>query len=101
MNAVIAGSALFYCIAMIAMKLWDKLPLAVGIIIIGAAIVVAVALEIAALRAERLGYVYVMILAAECVIMAGVSFFAFGESFSPREIAGAGLVVAGALISTV
>lgn len=97
---VIAGSAVFYCIAMIAMKLWDSMPLALGIALVAAALAGAAAFEIAALRIERLGFVYIAILGAECIIMAAVSFFMFGEAYSPRELAGAALVIAGAVVAS-
>jgi multidrug transporter EmrE-like cation transporter len=68
-------------------------------LVIGVSVVLAVAMEVAALREARLGMVYVAILGAECVMMALVCHFGFGETFSGREVAGAALIVLGTAVA--
>ena len=93
---IVAGSALAYTAAMIAMKSWAKLPeLWVGAAIV-LFMVLAVAMEIVILRTQRLGMIYVSILAVEVVLIALVTTLVFKESYSMREVAGCGLVILGA-----
>jgi multidrug transporter EmrE-like cation transporter len=93
------GAAVFYTGSMIAMKMWAHGPT----VLIGAVmlitIAVAVVFEIYALKSERLGMIYVSILAVEVVLIAGVSVFLFGESFSVREGAGCLLVICGTALA--
>ena len=97
---LVLGSATCYTIAMVAMKLWgEAASAAVMVAIIAAASVTAVWLEILALQGTRLGMVYVAILGAECVMIAGVCHFYLGETFSPREVAGAALIVLGTAVA--
>lgn len=94
-------SAIAYAIAMIAMKYW---PGAAGIglaLVIGALVFVGVVTEIAALRGERLGMIYIAILAVEVVIIAVAAKFTFGETYSVREVIGCFMVVTGALLAWV
>lgn len=92
-------SALFYCVAMFAMKSWAELP-SVGLaLIIGAALLTAGAFEVFALRQERLGLIYVGILGAEVVIIGALSLFHFDETYSSRELVGIGLVLVGTAIA--
>ena len=92
-------SAACYTIAMLAMKSWDSLPMATATAAIVLALVGAVAFEILALRDGRLGLVYVAILGVECVMIALVSHFVLGETFSQREVAGAALIAAGTALA--
>lgn len=92
-------SAIFYCIAMVAMKSWTELP-SVGLaLIIGAALLTAGAFEVFALRQERLGLIYVAILGAEVVILGTISLLHFDETYTTRELAGMGLVLIGTAIA--
>jgi multidrug transporter EmrE-like cation transporter len=84
---------------MVLMKLWDGLPLVPAAALILLALFGAVAFEIFALRLDRLGLVYAAILGAEVVMLAAVTYWGFGERFSPREIAGVGLIVSGAALA--
>lgn len=97
--ALVVGSAVFYTVAMAAMKSWGAGSPAILLPTIAGTIILAASLEILALRGERLGMVYVSILAVEVVMIGGVSWLLFGESFSPREIAGCGLVIAGTAVA--
>ena len=92
-------SAVFYCVAMIAMKSWVELPSITLALIIGVALLAAGAFEVFALRHERLGLIYIGILGAEVVIIGVVSLLHFNESFSIREVAGMGLVLIGTAIA--
>lgn len=92
-------SALFYCVAMFAMKSWAELP-SIGLaLIIGTALLTAGAFEVFALRQERLGLIYVGILGAEVVFIALVSLLHFDETYTRREIAGMALVLLGTAIA--
>ncbi|MFD1341795.1 hypothetical protein [Litorisediminicola beolgyonensis] len=92
-------SALFYCLAMLVMKSWAAGPSLIGALLIAGALLAAGAFEIAALRHERLGLIYVVILGAEVVVIAGISLFHFGETYSPREIAGIAIVLLGTAVA--
>ena len=92
-------SALFYCLAMFAMKSWTELPSLGLAFIIGAALLTAGAFEVFALRHERLGLIYIGILGAEVVFIATASLFHFGETYTMREVAGIGLVLVGTAIA--
>lgn len=92
-------SAAAYATAMIAMKYWPG-GAGVGLaLIIALFVFVGVVTEIAALRGERLGMIYVAILAVEVVIIGLAAKFTFGETYSLRELAGCFLVVTGALVA--
>ncbi len=93
------ASAGLYCIAMIAMKTWWTVPglWTAGIIVV--TLLAAGVIEILALRHERLGLIYVSILAAEVVIIGVASLVVFNETYSPREIAGITLVLAGTMLA--
>lgn len=93
------ASAGLYCVSMIAMKWWWSGPGALTGFVIVAALLAAAAFEVAALRTERLGLIYAGILGAEVLILSFVSHVIFGESFSPREYAGIGLVLLGAALA--
>lgn len=96
----IVGSALFYTASMVAMKFWGQgvaTPLILGVIVLSVA--VGIFMEIEALREERLGMVYVGILAAEVVLVAVASKYLFGESFTAKELVGGGLIVAGTAVA--
>ena len=93
------GSAGLYALAMIGMKLWWTAPGPGVALLIIAAIMVGALLEMTALRSERLGLIYVSILGAEVILIASASLLYFGESFSAREVAGIGLVLAGTALA--
>ncbi|MCL6283433.1 hypothetical protein M3P21_07785 [Ruegeria sp. 2012CJ41-6] len=93
------GSAGLYALAMIGMKLWWSAPGPGIALLIIAAIMVGALLEMTALRSERLGLIYVSILGAEVILIAGASLLYFGESFSTREVAGIGFVLLGAALA--
>lgn len=95
----VLASAAFYTVSMVAMKLWGSGPTALLALVIAIALFAAVGAEIAALRHERLGLVYVSILGVEAVMIAVVSWALFGESFSPRELAGGLMIVAGTALA--
>jgi hypothetical protein len=94
------GAAALYTVAMIAMKLWGVAPPIVAAAVIAVTLVGAVGLEVAALRMDRLGMVYIAILAAETLMVMGVAHFGFGERLSMREAAGAAFIVAGAALAS-
>jgi multidrug transporter EmrE-like cation transporter len=95
----ILGAAACYTATMVLMKLWGawSLPLMAGALI--AASVGAVWFDILALREERLGMIYVSVLAVESLMIVAVSVGLFGESFSSREAAGMALIVAGTAVA--
>ena len=64
-----------------------------------AAFAVGAVTELSALRVERLGLIYVLILGAECLIIALASVWLFEERFTTRELAGAALIVAGTALA--
>jgi hypothetical protein len=93
------GAAMLYTAAMVAMKLWGAAPPLLVAGVIAVALVGAVGLEVAALRTDRLGMVYLAILAAETLMVMGVAHFGFDERLSAREAVGAAFIVAGAAIA--
>ncbi|MEM8754992.1 MAG: hypothetical protein AAGF90_18665 [Pseudomonadota bacterium] len=96
----VVGSAAFYTLAMVAMKLFGQgSHQALIAIVIAGSILLGTLMEVEALKVERLGMIYVAILGAECVLIALASWALFGESFSGREVAGAGLIVAGVALA--
>ncbi len=97
--ALSLGSAIFYTGSMTAMKLWTQAPSAYLIGLIAVAILIGTGLEIIALKNERLGIIYVTILACEVGLVAAISHIFFGESFSTREILGCLLIVIGTALA--
>lgn len=96
---LVLGSAALYTAGMVAMKLWGQLPPAMMAAAIAICIAGAVWLEVLALRETRLGVVYVAILAAEAIMVAAIAHLGFEEEYSLRELAGAGLIVAGVAVA--
>ena len=92
-------SAVFYCVAMVAMKSWAELPSTGMALIIGAVLLTAGVFEVFALRQERLGLIYVGILGAEVMILGMMSFLYFDEVYTGRELADMGLVLVGTAIA--
>jgi drug/metabolite transporter (DMT)-like permease len=92
-------SAVFYCIAIVAMKSMAELPTIGLALIVGAALLTAGVFEVFALKGERLGLIYVGILGAEVVILGVVSHLYFKEIYSQRELAGMALVLVGTAIA--
>lgn len=102
MPLLIAASAAAYSVAMIAMKIWGGTGASVLVVsVVVAAIAVGAVAEFAALRHARLGMIYVLILGAECMIIAGASVWFFNETFTAREVAGVILIVAGTALASV
>ena len=99
LTVFVIGSAVLYAGAMIAMKFWGQFSPALLLAVIGALVAGGVWLEIGALQTERLAMVYVLILGAECILIALASALWFGETFSMKEIIGGGLIVAGTAIA--
>ncbi len=100
MPFLIIASASAYAIAMIAMKFWAGNGFSIAIVtVVVAAVVIGVIAEYGALREERMGTIYVMILGAECLLIGLASVWLFGESFTIREVLGAGLIVAGTALA--
>lgn len=99
LTVFVVGSAVLYAGAMIAMKFWGQFSPVLMLAIIGTLVAGGVWLEIGALQTERLGMVYVLILGAECILIALASALWFGETFSVKEIIGGGLIVAGTAIA--
>ena len=95
----VLGSAVLYAGAMIAMKFWGQFSPALMICVIAALVGGGVWLEIGALQTERLAMVYVLILGAECILIALASAFWFGETFTMREIFGGALIVVGTAVA--
>lgn len=92
-------SALFYCIAMVAMKSWWTLPSLGVATIIAVALLTAGAFEVAALGREKLGLIYVAVMGAEVIILGVVSHFFFEEVYSVKEAAGMALVLVGTAVA--
>lgn len=84
---------------MVAMKLWGQTPATVTALAIALSVIGAVALEIMALRLDRMGMVYAAILGVEVVLLMLVSHFGFGERLTVREGAGVALIAAGAALA--
>ncbi|MEM9061649.1 MAG: hypothetical protein AAGD13_14400 [Pseudomonadota bacterium] len=95
----VLGSAALYTAAMIAMKHWGTASPVIVLLVIVAAVSGGVILEINALRTERLAMVYVLILGAECILIALASALWFGESFTVREMVGGAMIVVGTAIA--
>ncbi len=95
----VIGSAVLYAGAMIAMKFWGQFSPILMLAIIGALVAGGVWLEIGALQTERLAMVYVLILGAECILIALASTLWFGETFTIKELAGGAMIVAGTAIA--
>ena len=89
------GSAVFYTGSMAAMKLWTQTGSMLLLLVIAATILMGTGLEIMALKAERLGMIYVTILACEVGLIALLSCIFFGETFSTKEVLGCLLIVIG------
>ncbi len=99
-TVVAAGlAAVFYVIAMIAMKHWADAPSSPLTCIILAGLTIGTMFEIIALRGERLGMIYVTILALEVVLIAVAARVFLGEQFTTREVAGCALVMAGTALA--
>ncbi len=94
------GSAVCYVVATYGMKLFSTSASVTAFFIIAFTLAGAATLEIFALKIERVGFMYIAILGIEVVLIALVSIFILGESFSTRELAGLGGIIIGlALLS--
>lgn len=92
-------AATFYVIAMIAMKYWTTSPTLLTMVVVICALLIGTMFEIAALSGERLGMIYVTILATEVILIAAAAVLIFGESFTTRELAGCCLVLLGTALA--
>ena len=100
MPLFILSSAVLYTVGMIAMKVWgDGGGGPLILLLVFGAVAAGVGLEIEALKTERLGAVYIAMLAAECVLITLASVLFFGETFSTREIIGTATIVIGTAIA--
>ncbi len=93
------GSAVFYTGSMAAMKLWTQTHSTLLLVIIATMIMAGTGLEIMALKAERLGMIYVTILACEVGLIALLSCLFFGETFTTKEMLGCLLIVIGTALA--
>lgn len=89
------GTAVLYMAATVILKLWGTFPAGAAAIAILVALGMGCAFEAEALRRARLAEVVILILAFEVGIAAVLAHFAFGESYSLREVAGLGVIVLG------
>ena len=102
MPVLVLASATAYAVAMVGMKLWVGNGISVTIVaVVVAAISIGAIAELGALKEERLGIIYVLILGAECLLIGLASVWLFDESFTARELAGAALIVLGTAIAWV
>ena len=95
------GSAVCYVLATYGMKLFSTDATATALLIILFTLAGAATFEIIALKFERVGFLYIAILGFECILIALVSFFVLGESFSAKELAGLGGIVIGVTLLSV
>ena len=93
------GSAAFYCGSMAVMKIWTQAPSILLLALIALLIAVGTVFELLALNQERLGMVYVSILACEVGLIALISLLMFGEHFSVKEALGCAFVVCGVALA--
>lgn len=92
-------SAVFYTGSMGAMKLWTQSPSILLALAIVLAIAAGTGFELMALKAERLGMIYVTILACEVGLIAMLSCLFFGETFTIKEAMGCALIVCGTALA--
>ncbi len=89
--------AISYAVATFAMKEASHAPHPLLFVVIALCLAVAALTEIVLLRQVNLSMAYILILAAESLLI--VSFAGMiGEGFGPREMAGATLVLVGTVI---
>jgi len=93
------GSAVFYTCSMAAMKLWTQTHSTTLLVLVAITIILGTWLEIMALQVERLGMIYVTILACEVGLIALISCLIFGESFTTKEVLGCLLIVIGTALA--
>ena len=93
------GSALFYTSSMAAMKQWTLNQSPVLLLVIATTILIGTGLEVMALKVERLGMIYVSILACEVGLIALISCLFFGESFSTKEVIGCLVIITGTALT--
>ena len=96
---LVAGSAGLYVAAALAMKEWDTLGAPWAMLLIALTLSGAVWLEVEALRMDRLGYVFVLLIGLQCMLASLIAWLVLEESHSWQEIAGMGLIVAGVLLT--
>jgi len=84
---------------MAAMKQWTLSQSPALLLVIATTILIGTGLEIMALKVERLGMIYVTILACEVGLIALISCLFFGESFSQKEIIGCLLIATGTALA--
>jgi multidrug transporter EmrE-like cation transporter len=89
------SSALFYIVATYVMKQWSSLGSLTAVTLIIVTLGAAAICEILALRQERLGHIYVLILGIECVLVMVCTWYLLRESYAAHELLGLILIVAG------
>ncbi|MGZ9810400.1 5-aminolevulinate synthase [Pseudoroseicyclus sp. H15] len=94
------GAALAYALATAGMKLaaGGQVGFAYPLVII--CLIAAAAIEITLLRQTELSVIYISIIALETIVVLGYA-HVMGEPLSLRQLAGAGLVLGGLVITTV
>lgn len=89
--------AIAYAGATFAMKSASVTPSAIIWLVLGLALACAVGAEILLLQRHALGITYITILGAETVLVLIIA-ATFGDGLGPREMMGAGLVLAGTAV---
>lgn len=90
--SAIAG---LYVVTTYLMKVHAGLPVWVFAPVLACTLVAAIVLEIHLLKTERMGSIFMLILSLEVVLTVICARWLLGETYSPREIAGLGVIVFG------
>ncbi len=90
-----SGAAFFYMSASWIMKAWGGSTYLVLIPAVILTLSTAAWFEIEVLRTTRLGHVIILILAIEFLMTFVVAIWFLGEKYTPREMAGAAIVLVG------
>lgn len=94
---LIGMTSLFYVIATVAMKQAASGAGLPAFAVLAGCLALGALFEILTFRQADMGGAYVTILAVETLLILGFA-TAIGEGLAPREVAGAGLVLAGAAV---
>lgn len=92
------GAAFFYMAASWAMKAWGGTSLVLLVPAVLVILAIGAVFEIEVLKFARLGHVIVMVLAIEMLMTFVVSTMVIGETYTPREVTGIAIVVAGLMM---
>lgn len=96
---LVAGSAGLYVASALAMKEWDNLGAPWALILIALTLSGGIWLEIEALRLDRLGYVFVLLIGLQCLLALLIAWLVLDESHSWQEMAGMTLIIVGVLLT--